>query len=186
MPTLFFMPWCELRDLLQIGPITLLPYERGKHPAPLGKTKQATLDAILGNYAERAYQPAEDSTMPVKKALVLRWPGDDECEDLLPEAEIYARLQQVQFLVFAALSNRNFARGMDYCNADGLFVTAQHFSEQPGGNRDFDTAARWMHTAHGERESRQADLPAAASCVRRVPDLDGTALRRGAARPGSR
>ncbi|MCY1212373.1 hypothetical protein D9M72_241070 [compost metagenome] len=129
MPTLFFMPWTYVKAAGQVGPISFVPYERGVSPGALGKTAQKSLDAIIGNYADRAFIQNADSTVPVREALILRWPGDDERESLLTDDEIQGRLQQMQLLTFAALSERQFGTHWNYCNADGLTVTAQHFSE---------------------------------------------------------
>jgi hypothetical protein len=134
MPTLFFMPWTHIKAAGFVGPIALVPYERGLSPGSLGKTTQSTLDAVIGNYADHAFIQNVDSTVPVQKALILRWPGDDERESLLSDDEIQERLQQTQMLTFAALSERQFGTHWNYCNTDGLTVTAQHFSEgNPSG-----------------------------------------------------
>lgn len=129
MPTLFFMPWTNIKAASQVGPISLVPYKRGASPKSLGKTTQRSLDAIIGNYADRAFVQHEDSTEPVCEALILRWPGDDERENLLSDDEVQERLQQTQLLTFAALSARQFGTHWDYCNADALTTVAQHFSE---------------------------------------------------------
>lgn len=129
MPTLFFMPWTYVRTTSKIGPISLVPYEKDALPGSLGKITQKSLDAIIGNYADRAFIQNTDSTVPVRKALILRWPGDDERESLLIDDEIQERLQQTQLLTFAALSARQFGTHWNYCNADGLTTTAQHFSQ---------------------------------------------------------
>lgn len=130
MPTLFFMPWTRVKAAGHVGPISLVPYVRGVAPGSLGKTTQKTLDAILGNYADRAFTQHANSTVPVNEALILRWPGDDERESSLADAEIQERLKQVQLLVFAALSERQFGTHWNYCNTDGLSTTAQNFSEE--------------------------------------------------------
>lgn len=129
MPTLFFMPWTTIKKAHHIGPISFVPYERGVSPGRLGKITQSTLDAVIGNYADRAFSPNEESTMPVQEALILRWAGDDERENLLSDHEIQERWQQVQLLTFAALSERKFGTHWNYCNTVGLTATAQHFSE---------------------------------------------------------
>ena len=129
MPTLFFMPWTHVNAAAQVGPISFVPYERGVSPGSLGKTTQKSLDAIIGNYADRAFIQNTDSTVPVREALILRWPGDEERESLLTDDEIQERLQQTQLLTFAALSQRQFGTHWNYCNADGLTTTAQHFSD---------------------------------------------------------
>ncbi|MFH0132245.1 hypothetical protein ACGLHS_18700 [Variovorax sp. VaC1] len=129
MPTLFFMPWTHVKAAGRAGPISLVPYKRGISPGSLGKTTQKTLDAIIGNYADRAFIQNTDSTVPVREALILQWPGDDERESLLTDTEIQERLKQMQLLTFAALSDRRFGTHWNYCNADGLIATAQHFSE---------------------------------------------------------
>jgi hypothetical protein len=129
MPTLFFMPWTYVRVARRVGPISFVPYERGVSPGPLGRTTQRSLDAIIGNYADRAFIQNADSTVPVRKALILRWPGDDVRESLVTDDEIQQRLQQMQLLTFAALSERQFGTHWNYCNTVGLTTTAQHFSE---------------------------------------------------------
>lgn len=129
MPTLIFMPWTYVKAAGQVGPISFVPYVRGELPGMLGKTSQKSLDAIVGNYADRAFSQHTDSTTPVQQAVILRWPGDEEREDLLSNDEIQERFQQGQFLAFCALSQRKFGTDWNYCNTDGLTITAQHFSE---------------------------------------------------------
>ncbi|WP_077000944.1 hypothetical protein [Variovorax sp. KK3] len=129
MPTLFFMPWTAMKGPRQIGPISLVPYKRGSEPGTLGLTSQGTLDAIVGNYANRAFVQDKDSTAPVEHSTILRWPGDDERVAQLTDEEVQERLQQTQLLVFAAISKRTYGWFLEYCNADGLLVTAQHFVE---------------------------------------------------------
>ena len=134
MPTLFFMPWTHLKAAGHVGPISFVQYQRGLLPGALGNTAQSTLDAVIGNYADHAFIQHEDSTIPVEKAVILRWPGDDECDSLLSDDEINERLQQTQMLTFAALSERQFGDHWKYCNTDGLAITAQHFTESnPAG-----------------------------------------------------
>ncbi|PIF20010.1 MULTISPECIES: hypothetical protein [unclassified Acidovorax] len=129
MPTLFFMPWTYVEEAGQVGPIAFVPYEREACPGPLGDTTQRSLDAIIGNYADRAFAQNPDSTVPVRKALILRWAGDNERKSLLIDREIQERLEQTQLLTFAALSARQFGMHRNYCNADSLIAIAQHFSE---------------------------------------------------------
>lgn len=134
MPTLFFMPWTYINEASQVGPISFVPYERGVAPMSLGRTTQKSLDAIIGNYADRAFVQDEDSTKPVQKAIILQWPTDDTRENLIDEYELQERLQQTQLLTFAALSTRQFGTHWNYCNADALTTVAQHFSEDnPAG-----------------------------------------------------
>lgn len=142
MPTLFFMPWAQVADTFRIGPITFLPYERGLLPGALGKTSQKSIDEILGNYADRAFKQDKDSTVPVEKAIILRWPDDDERGGSLSPEEIEERIQQTQFVVFAAISAREFGRHSDYCNADDLMVTGQNFSEEHAASTAITTRRR--------------------------------------------
>jgi len=128
MPTLFFMPWTYIDRAKQIGPISLVPYERGESPGKIGDITQQCLDDILKNYADRAYIQHPNSTTPVRSALILRWPSDDERETVLTNEEVEERLQQTQLLIFSAISNRQFGNHFDYCNTDGLTVIAQNFS----------------------------------------------------------
>jgi hypothetical protein len=129
MPTLFFMPWTAVNGTGHVGPISLVPYKRNSAPGTLGKTSQESLDAIIGNYADRAFVQDGASTVPVKRAVILRWPGDNERETILNDDELQERLQQTQWLVFAAISKRRYGWFLEYCNSDGLLVTAQNYSE---------------------------------------------------------
>jgi hypothetical protein len=142
MPTLFFMPWTSVKEAGHVGPISFVPYERGVSPGPLGKITQITLDAVIGNYADRAFSQNEDSTLPVQEALILRWPGDDERDSLVSDDEIQERLRQMQLLTFAALSERQFGTHWNYCNTVGLTTTAQHFSEDSPASSAIKTRRR--------------------------------------------
>lgn len=123
------MPWTSIKEARRVGPISFVPYERGILPGSVGHISQQILDAIIGNYADRSFSHDAGSTIPVREALILRWPDDDERKTGLSDEEIIARMQQVQLLTFAALSERKFGTHWNYCNTASLSITAQHFSE---------------------------------------------------------
>lgn len=55
MAVLFFLPWVTCSERVELGAMSLLPYERGRRPGPLGAVTQSDLDAILAAYANRSY-----------------------------------------------------------------------------------------------------------------------------------
>lgn len=65
MPTLIFMPWTYVKEAGLVGPISFVRYVRGESPGMLGMTSQKNLDALIGNYADRAFSQHADSTTPV-------------------------------------------------------------------------------------------------------------------------
>ena len=148
MPTMFFMPWTHVKAASNIGPLSFVPYKRCVAPNSLGKITQQSIDAIIGNYADRAFIQHADSTVPVNEALILRWPGDEERDSLLTDDEIQDRLQQAQLLTFAALAERQFGRHWNYCNTDSLTTIAQNFSEDHPAASSITTRRRDGNTSY--------------------------------------
>ena len=149
MPTLFFMPWVAIREPLQIGPISLLPYSRGEEPCPLGQLSQCTLDRILGNYGELAHDDTTQGMRPVMDATLLRWQGDDARDANLSDDEIADRMSQARLLVFSAIANRELSGPAGYCNSDRLSVIAQHFSEPNPSSVNVGTRRRYGGSSAG-------------------------------------
>jgi hypothetical protein len=56
-----FFPWVHLREPLSIGPVRLLPYERGTLPGALPHAAQEDIDAVLAAYADL---PGEIDSVP--------------------------------------------------------------------------------------------------------------------------
>jgi hypothetical protein len=140
MPTKFFFPWLSLEQPLDIGPIRLVPYERGIKPVDSsGGTLQ--LDAILGNYGDPSTSFQGGHPQPVGRATLVEWIGDD-VELELSDEDIAERLNVGQFVTFSALACRHYANHMSYCNADDLHFVAQRFDPARPGALSMSTRRR--------------------------------------------
>ncbi len=46
-------PWVTCNEPIEVGPVRILPYERGRFPGDLTHAKQSEIDAILEAFGER-------------------------------------------------------------------------------------------------------------------------------------
>jgi hypothetical protein len=132
MSVLFFFPWVASRGVLQLGSLSLIPYERGQAPGAMHGVSQEIIDAVLGSYGDVAFTPLPNAFTSIRKATLLTWADDANGLDL-PENQIFDRLEQARYIAFSALAQRRFCSHSGYCNADGYEVIAQSFvAERPG------------------------------------------------------
>lgn len=132
MSALFFLPWVANPEPVQLGSMHLVPYKRGQVPGTIHGISQETIDAILGNYGDPDFFPSSGTSKHVMGATIITW--DDDVVGLdLSEDRIVSRLEQANYVAFAALARRRFCNNSGYCNADGYQVIAQGFTaEKPG------------------------------------------------------
>lgn len=120
------MPWLQVKELTQVGPILLAPYVRTKEPGISGYFPQAAYDGVMGRYGDLAYGGQKEKITPVRHATIATWPGDDADTEIGVE-EGSERLIDGQFLTFSALSNRRYGH-CDYINSDTLTMVGQPFN----------------------------------------------------------
>jgi hypothetical protein len=141
MPSIFFLPWVKTNNTQEFDRIHFLPYVRGSKPGNLGNISQATLDKIIGNYADHANYPASDLGASVKQATIVHWVDDDENLNITEE-EISRRMQFAEWLTMSALSARRFGSHSHYCNSDGVTLIGQSFEPEKAGAVYFSTRRR--------------------------------------------
>ena len=126
MPALFFFPWLQTTEVLELDGVRLVPYVRGSEPEGLGEPRQAILDAVLANYGDRGILSPEGHARPVERMTLVQWPTDAADYELLDETGT-ARLSVGQWVAFSALACRRFGSHSDYCNADDLHFIGQRY-----------------------------------------------------------
>lgn len=119
-----FFPWWQVDRLIEVGPIRLLPYAKGKLPGDLPDATQADIDAVFKAYANRPGQR-------VKKAALIEvdtWRAGQDPTDAWP------RLLAVKdALGFSALSERKLFRGhFGYSCFDNFTLVVQQYVEGQG------------------------------------------------------
>ncbi|MBX8508971.1 hypothetical protein K5D34_04590 [Pseudomonas cichorii] len=147
MSVLFFLPWVTTLEEQRIGTMRLIPYVRGSAPGELYGVTQETLDCILGNYGDQAFFPEACTSSHLSHSTILIW-DDDEMGLEVSEEEVYRRLQNANYLVFAALSERHLCNHSGYCNSDGYKVIAQRFDVTRPGDTAYATRRRDGHGTH--------------------------------------
>ena len=141
MSSIFFLPWVRTINPQEFGRIHFLPYGRGSEPGNLGEITQATLDKIIGNYADHANYPASDLGVSVKQATIVHW-IDDDANLNITEEEISRRMLFAEWLTMSALSARRFGSHSHYCNSDGVTLIGQSFEPENAGAVLFSTRRR--------------------------------------------
>lgn len=132
MPVLFFFPWLQKTEVIELDGARLVPFVRASESAGQKNPRQAILDAVLGNYGDRRILSPDGHPRPVERATLVEWKGDsldaELSDDLLTE-----RLSLGQWVAFSALACRRFGSHFDYCNADDLqFIGQRYDPARPG------------------------------------------------------
>jgi len=136
-----FFPWASVQSAVSVGPLRLLPYERGTLPGDQPLITQADIDGILSVYTNRP-------NYAVTKGALLEL---DEWQTGMDTSERQvARLFQVRHLLaFSALSRRQlFHRVSDYANFDTFTLVIQRYKPGDTGTFAFSTRRRDGRTQH--------------------------------------
>jgi hypothetical protein len=130
-----FLPWVALHETLTVGPLRLIPYERGRLPGDGAHFRQQDIDGVLRAYALRKDQLIERASLVELGDWHLGQDSDGRvCEDLFRARELMA---------FAALAERRLFRGhMDYCNFDTYAFVIQNYHAGGTGAFSFSTRRR--------------------------------------------
>lgn len=113
-----FFPWWPLAQKRDIGPIRLVPYERGQKPGDSASATQVDIDAILHAYSLRPSNRINQATL----VEVDDWQiGDD------PYPVLNRLFTAREAIGFSALSKRQlFLRNnLNYCNFDNFILVTQ-------------------------------------------------------------
>lgn len=182
MPALIFMPWVGCAATIELDQLLLAPYERHQKSSDICGIAKSTVDAILGSYGDPTLSTPGPNARPVQHATLAIWKGAGDSE--VDDAAIMARLAQMQYVVFAALANRNLFAHMGYCNTDACRVVAQRFDPANPGRlavthrrRDGNgmhylgdsTAPRFIRSTHIGNSIRLNIEPALVNALLRMP-----------------
>jgi hypothetical protein len=141
MPSaLAFLPWISITEPITIGPLRLLPYQRGKLPGDLPKITQADIDGVLSAYANR---PGNN----IAKATIFElgeWQSGMDADNVVSDL-FRARTA----LAFSALAHRQlFRQSSNYCNYDTYSLVVQRYTAGETGAFAFTTRCRDGGTSH--------------------------------------
>lgn len=128
-----FFPWVSLEEPVTVGPLRLIPYERGAQPGDRENVAQADLDGVL-----RAYALNKNEVVSAGTLMELGdWRLGQEADS--PHRSNLFRTREL--IAFAALAERRLFLGhFDYCNFDTYSFVVQHY--EPGHTQGFSFATR--------------------------------------------
>jgi hypothetical protein len=165
MPTLFLLPWCRLDGLYSVGPVSLLPYRRGKSLADIEAETAEAILSILGDFVGIDDKPiTECALLTLRGRLLLEdYPVPGDLEDIA---------DHVHFACLASLSARDFlGRAEPYCNADCFALYVRSFRKGFGPSSPPIRGIDDTPTGLGGR-GLKVYIPVCAAAVVNVP-LDG-------------
>lgn len=119
-----FFPWWAISEPATLGPVRLLPYERGVAPGDRTHVAQRDVDAVIGAYANG---PRRE----VRKATLIEVDDWQLGQDPSP---VVARLFAAQeAIAFSALAERSLFGGpFGYCCFHDFSLTVQRYQEGKG------------------------------------------------------
>lgn len=134
MAVIAFFPWVSLDQPLSIGPVRLIPYERGQRPGDLENVSQVDIDGVLAAYATRRNHLVTDATLMELGNWRLGQEADAEVRTNLFRAR--------EFIAFAALGKRRLFRHFEYCSFDNYAFVLQNYRAGEIGAFSFTTRRR--------------------------------------------
>jgi hypothetical protein len=133
-----FFPWIRLEKPLTIGPVRLIPYERGQRPGDLEHVSQHDIDGVLAAYTTRRNRPVTHAAL----MELGNWRLGQEAD-----AEVRADLFRARELIaFTALARRRLFRHFDYCNFDSYAFVLQNYQANQTGVFSFTSRRRDGYT----------------------------------------
>jgi hypothetical protein len=109
-----------VKDRLDAGPITLLPYRLKQAPGDLPGVSQAEMDAVLSSYAERPSRRIKEATI----VEIDDWRSGSD-----PTPALERLFEAREALAFSALADRRLFSGhFGYCSFDTFALVVQRFS----------------------------------------------------------
>lgn len=136
-----FFPWVSIDEALTVGPLRLIPYERGEQPGNGDHVAQADIDGVLRAYALSKGEVVSGATLMEYG----EWRLGQEAD-----ASVRSQLFRARELVaFAALAERRLFLGhFEYCNFDTYSFVVQHYQAGHTGAFSFATRRRDGGTKH--------------------------------------
>lgn len=129
-----FFPWVITEAAVDIGPIRLLPYQRGKKPGDLKKITQSEIDDVLSAYANHPNKT-------IKKATIIetnKWKTGTNAKRV-----IHQLFRARDAIAFSSLSQRKFFNNsFNYCNYDTFELIIQQYQPLSAKNFAFTTRRR--------------------------------------------
>jgi hypothetical protein len=136
-----FFPWLTIDEPHVIGPIRLLPFQRGKRFKDLPNATQADISGVLAAYSDRPRRR-------VDRAVLLEcaeWQTGMSATD--EQARELFRIRNL--IAFSALSHRrHFQNDLNYCNTHTYSLIVQRFTPGAADTFSFDTRRRDGRTRH--------------------------------------
>lgn len=133
--TIAFLPWVAVQEPLTVGPLRLIPYERGRLPGDGAYVRQQDIDGVLMAYALRKNQLVERASLVELGDWHLGQDSDEQVREKLFRAR--------ELIAFAALAQRRLFRGhLDYCNFDTYAFVIQNYHAGSTGTFSFSTRRR--------------------------------------------
>lgn len=139
MPAIAFFPWAQIDELVEVGPVRLLPYVRGKLAGDRPHASQRDIDGVLAAYAIHGQQR-------VRQAALLEvgdWRTGTEAD-----AAVSDLFGARRALGFAALADRRLFTHFEYCNFDTYMLIVQRFQTGATDSFAFTTRRRDGGTTH--------------------------------------
>lgn len=136
-----FFPWVSIEEPLTVGPLRLVPYERGEQPGDGEQVAQADIDGVL-----RAYAVSKGEVVSVATLMEFgEWRVGQEADGAVRSKLFRAR----ELVAFAALAERRLFQGhFAYSNFDTYSFIVQHYQAGHTGSFSFSTRRRDGGTQH--------------------------------------
>lgn len=125
---------------MSIGPLRLLPYEKGVLPGDLRFVTQANIDGVLGAYADRP-------NLPIRRGALLELADWQSGMDITDE-EVTQLFRTRHLLAFSALAQRELFRHFGYANFDTYTLVIQRFNPEAPGTFSFVVRRRDGQSRH--------------------------------------
>ncbi|VWD09221.1 hypothetical protein BLA18109_05106 [Burkholderia lata] len=135
-----FFPWAFVRAPIAVGPLRLLPYEKGHLPGDQPLVSQGNIDGVLDAYADRPNVPVGRGTL----LELFGWQSGMDATD-----EQVAQLFRARHLVgFSALAQRELFYHASYANFDTYALVIQRFEPSEPGTFSFAVRRRDGQSRH--------------------------------------
>lgn len=123
MPSVIaFFPWASVESPVSVGPLRLLPYQKGSLPGDQPHVTQASVDGVLSAYADRA-------NFHIRRGTLLEF-GDWHLGMDISDEQITQLFRIRHLLGFSALSQRELFHHIRYSNFDTYALAIQRFTPE--------------------------------------------------------
>lgn len=130
-----FFPWAYIDEPSSVGPLRLMPFQRGSLPGHQLHVTQEDIEGVFGAYASRPNRPIDRGTL----LEVGDWHSGQDADNATVAALFRAR----NMVAFSALAQRKlFRQHFGYCNFDAYTLVVQRYLPGETGTFAFDTRRR--------------------------------------------